>query len=49
MIKESVGKFGGKQSTKADIKLSFRDGDRECDDEVYKGYGFLNANSTKSS
>ncbi len=45
-IEEGVAKFGGKKPNKAAIKLPLRDGDVERDDEAYKGYWFINANST---
>ena len=45
-IEEGVTKFGGKKPNKAAIKLPLRDGDVERDDEAYKGYWFINANST---
>lgn len=45
-IEEGVAKVGGKKPNKAAIKLPLRDGDVERDDEAYKGYWFINANST---
>lgn len=45
-IEEGIAKFGGKKPNKAAIKLPLRDGDIERDDEAYKGYYFVNANST---
>lgn len=45
-IEEGVAKFGGKKPNKAAIKLPFRDGDAEREDEAYKGHWFINANST---
>lgn len=45
-IEEGVAKFGGKKPNKAAIKLPLCDGDVERDDEAYKGYWFINANST---
>ncbi len=44
-IEEGIAKFGGKKPNKAAIKLPLRDGDVERDDEAYKGYYFINANS----
>lgn len=44
-IAEGVGKFGGKKPNKGALKLPLRDGDVERDDEAYKGYYFVNANS----
>ena len=45
-IEEGIAKFGGKKPNKAAIKLPFRDGDLERDDDAYKGHYFVNANST---
>jgi hypothetical protein len=45
-IKEGASKFGGKIPNKAALKLPFRDGDVERDDEAYKNAFFINANST---
>ena len=45
-IEEGIVKFGGKKPNKAAIKLPFRDGDLERDDDAYKGHYFVNANST---
>lgn len=45
-IEEGIAKFGGKKPNKAAIKLPLRDGDVEREDEAYKGYYFINANST---
>ncbi|HFU3862585.1 TPA: DUF2815 family protein [Streptococcus suis] len=47
-IEEGIAKFGGKKPNKAAIKLPFRDGDIERDDEAYKGHYFINANSTNA-
>ncbi len=44
-IEEGLSKFGGKKPNKKSIKLPLRDGDIEKDDEAYKGYYFINANS----
>lgn len=44
-IEEGIAKFGGKKPNKSAIKLPLRDGDIERDDEAYKGYFFVNANS----
>ncbi|MBD3948468.1 DUF2815 family protein [Tuanshanicoccus lijuaniae] len=44
-IEEGIAKFGGKKPNKAAIKTPLRDGDIERDDEAYKGYYFINANS----
>lgn len=45
-ITDGIAKFGGKRPNKAAIKIPFRDGDVERDDdEAYKNAYFLNANS----
>lgn len=44
-IENGLAKFGGKKPNKAAIKLPFRDGDIEREDESYKGHYFINANS----
>lgn len=45
-IEAGIGKFGGKRSNKAALKLPLRDGDIERDDEAYANAMFVNANST---
>lgn len=44
-IQEGIGKFGGKKTNKATLKLPLRDGDIERDDAAYQNSYFINANS----
>lgn len=44
-IEEGIARFGGKKPNKATLKLPLRDGDLERDNDAYKGYYFINANS----